>query len=176
MARRLDYSARYPLHTTTEVYAALSNRDYWEARMVELRKHSPNEVVRLEATDSGIAVEMRHILPRDMLPDIAQAVMRKDMVITRTETYGPFGPEVTGEYTASIPAGPGSLGGSMHLFPTETGCTLRTTSMAKVFIPLLGPKLEQLMLINLVDLLRAEAELTAQWLDEHAPAARANPA
>lgn len=43
MARRLDYSARYPLHTTKELYAALSNRDYWEARMEEMRKYSPTK-------------------------------------------------------------------------------------------------------------------------------------
>ncbi|MCM6774844.1 DUF2505 domain-containing protein [Nocardia sp. CDC159] len=171
MARRLDYSARYPLHTTKEVYAALSNRAYWDARMEEMRKYSPNDVVSLEAGDNGIEVVLQHVLPRDMLPDIAQAVMRKDMVITRKETFGPYGPEVTGEYTASIPAGPGTLGGVMHLFPTDTGCTLRTSSTAKVFIPLLGPKLEQLMLINLVDLLRAEAEFTTRWLEEQNPTA-----
>ncbi|MBF6172925.1 DUF2505 domain-containing protein [Nocardia blacklockiae] len=171
MARRLDYSARYPLHTTKEVYEALSDRAYWDARMEEMRKYSPNEVTELSAGDSGIEVEIQHILPREMLPEIAQTVMRKDMTITRKETYGPFGPEVTGEYVASIPAGPGSLNGTMHLFPTDTGCTLRTSSTAKVFIPMLGPKLEQMMLINLVDLLRAEAEFTAQWLDEQHPTA-----
>ncbi|MFF0489595.1 DUF2505 domain-containing protein [Nocardia sp. NPDC004068] len=171
MARRLDYSARYRLHTTKEVYAALADRAYWDARMEEMRKYSPNDVVTLDAGDGGIEVVLRHVLPREMLPDAAQAVMRKDMVITRKETYGPFAPEVTGEYSAAIPAGPGSLGGTMHLFPTDTGCTLRTSSTAKVFIPLLGPKLEQLMLINLVDLLRAEAEFTTRWLDERNPTA-----
>src|SRR5262245_39042791 len=146
MARRLDYSARYPLHTTKELYAALGDRAYWDARMEEMRKYSPNEITSLTAGDGGIEVEVRHVLPRDMLPETAQAVMRQDMVITRTETYGPFAPEVTGEYVAAIPAGPGSLGGTMRLFPTETGCTLRTSSTAKVFIPMLGPKFEQMML------------------------------
>ncbi|MBO0852536.1 MAG: DUF2505 domain-containing protein [Nocardia sp.] len=169
MARRLDYSARYPLHTTKEVYGALSTRAYWDARMAEMRKYSPNEVVDLQAGDSGIEVEVRHILPRDMLPEIAQTVIRKDMVITRKETYSAFGPEVTGEFSASIPAGPGSLTGTTRLFATDTGCTLRTSPLAKVFIPLIGPKLEQLMLVNLVDLLRAEAEFTQQWLEEQHP-------
>lgn len=171
MARRLDYSARYPLHTTEEVYAALSNRAYWDARMEEMRKHSPNEVVRLQADGDGIELELRHILPRDMLPEIAQTVMRKDLVITRKESYGPFGPEVEGEFSASVPAGPGTLTGTVRLFPTETGCTLRTSPVAKVFIPMLGPKLEQMMLVNLVDLFRAEAEFTQQWLEEQRPTA-----
>ncbi|MFI1465380.1 DUF2505 domain-containing protein [Nocardia carnea] len=166
MARRLDYSARYPLHTTKEVYAALTNRDYWEARMVEMRKYSPNEVVSIDASEDGIDVVLHHILPREMLPEVAQTVMRKDMVITRKESYGPFGPEVEGTYSASIPAGPGSLTGTMRLFPTDTGCTMRISSNAKVFIPMMGPRLEQLMLVNLVDLFRAEAEVTQQWLDD----------
>lgn len=171
MARRLDYSARYPLHTTKELYAALSNRDYWDARMGEMRKYSPgNEVANLVAGDGGIDVELHHVLPREMLPEIAQAVMRKDMIITRQESYGPFdAEEVTGKYSASIPAGPGSLGGTIRLFPTDTGCTMRFSSEAKVFIPMVGPRLEQLMLVNLIDLFRAEAEFTVQWLDEHHP-------
>ncbi|WP_405486432.1 DUF2505 domain-containing protein [Nocardia sp. NBC_00511] len=169
MARRLDYSARYPLHTTHEVYAAMMNRDHWDARIEELRKHSPNDIVSLDSDGDGITVELRHTLPRDTLPDMAQMVVGKDMVISRRETYGPFGPEVTGEYTAEIPGGPGTLGGTMRLFPTETGCTLRTSSKAQVNIPFFGRKLEQLMLVNLVDLFRAEAEVTKNWLDQQHP-------
>ncbi|WP_328406658.1 DUF2505 domain-containing protein [Nocardia sp. NBC_00403] len=170
MARRLDYSARYPLHTTKELYAALSNRDYWEARVTEMRKYSENEVVSHEVSDSGIEIMLHHILPREMLPEMAQAVMRKDMVITRKESYGPFNEEeVVGKYSASIPAGPGSLGGAIRVFPTDTGCTARFSSEAKVFIPMVGPRLEQLMLVNLVDLFRAEAEETVRWLEEQNP-------
>lgn len=169
MPRRLHYSARYPLHTTKEVYAALGDRAYWDARMAKMREYSPNEVISLEAGDGGIEVVLEHVLPRAMLPDLAQTVMRKDMVITRTETYSPYAPEVTGRFDATIPSGPGTLTGTMRLFPTDTGCTLRTSPTARVTIPLLGPRLEQLMLINLIDLLRAEAEFTTQWLEEQNP-------
>jgi uncharacterized protein DUF2505 len=172
MARRLSYSARYPLHTTKEVYAALGDRAYWEARMAKMREYSPNEVIGLDSGDGGIEVGLEHVLPRHMLPDLAQSVMRKDMVITRTETYGPYGPEVRGTMSATIPTGPtGTLEGALHLFPTETGCTLRTTTMCKVHIPFLGLRLEQMILVNFVDLLRAEAEFTKQWLDERNPTA-----
>ncbi len=44
------------------------------------------------------------------------------------------------------------------------GCTLRTTSEAKVHLPFVGGKLEELMLQNLVELFRTEAEITADWL------------
>jgi hypothetical protein len=173
MARRISYSARYPLHTTKEVYAVFADRAYWEARMEEMRKYSPNNMVSFAVTDAGIELELNHILPRDQLPEIAQTVMRKDMVITRKESYSALDPgsedHATATYSASIPAGPGSLTGTMRLFPTDTGCTFRTTSVAKVFIPVMGPRFEQLMLVNLVDLFRAEAEFTAGWLDKHYP-------
>ena len=167
MARRLDYSARYPLHTTEELYAALQSRDYWEARVAEMRKYAPNnEVVSLDVSDDGIDVVLHHTLPREMLPEIAQTVMRKDMVITRKESWGPFDHEETeGKFSASIPAGPGSLTGTIRLFPTETGATMRFSPTAKVFIPMVGPRLEQLMLVNLVDLFRAEQEETLRFLD-----------
>ncbi|MEC3951487.1 DUF2505 domain-containing protein [Nocardia sp. CDC153] len=169
MARRLDYSARYPLHTTQEVYAAMMNREHWDARIAELRKHSPNDIVSLDSDEDGITVELRHVLPRDTLPDMAQMVVHKDMVITRRETYGPFGPEVTGAYTTEVPSAPGTLGGTMRLFPTDIGCTLRISSHAQVAMPFFGRRLEQLMLVNLVDLFRIEAEVTKNWLDQHYP-------
>jgi len=163
MARRIDYSARFE-HPAERVYAALGDADYWEARMEEMRKYSENHVESLDVTADGIDLVLHHVLPRKDLPDIAQTVLKKDLVITRKERYTPFGEPVTGTYEASIPGGPGSLTGTMELFGTDTGCTLRTTSEAKVFIPFVGGKLEQLMLVNLVDLFRTEAEVTASWL------------
>ncbi|QBJ95759.1 DUF2505 domain-containing protein [Rhodococcus sp. ABRD24] len=163
MARRIDYSARFT-HPAERVYAALTDPDYWEARMEEMRKYSENRVETLDIHDGGIDLVLHHVLPRKDLPEIAQTVLKKDLIITRKERYTPFGDPVTGTYEASIPAGPGSLTGTIELFGTETGCTLRTTSEAKVYIPFIGGRLEQLMLVNLVDLFRTEAEVTATWL------------
>lgn len=164
MARRIDYSARYP-HPAERVYAALRDRAYWEARMTELRKFSDNHVEHFEATDDGIDLVCRHVIPRVSLPDIAQTVIRTDLIITRVEHYGAFGDPAVGDFRATIPAGPGSLTGTMTLLRTDTGSTLRTSSEATVSIPLVGGAIERLMLDNLVNLLRTEAQVTADWLD-----------
>lgn len=165
MARRIDYSARYK-YTAEQVYGAFSNRDYWDARIEEMRKYSENHVESLDVSESGIEIVLHHILPRSELPEVAQTVMKKDMVITRKESYTEFGEPTTAKYEASIPAGPGSLTGTMELFTTDTGCTFRTSSEAKVYLPFIGGKLEQLMLVNLIDLFRAEAEITDKWLSK----------
>ncbi len=69
--------------------------------------------------------------------------------------------------TRRSPAGPGSLNGWQELFPTDGGCTIRRTSEAKVFVPFVNGKLEQMILINLVDLFRAEAEYAKDWIDKN---------
>ncbi|MGB2950617.1 MAG: DUF2505 domain-containing protein [Rhodococcus sp. (in: high G+C Gram-positive bacteria)] len=167
MARRMNYSARFT-YSTEQVYAALSSRDHWDARIEEMKKYSHNELISFEVGESGIDVVMHHIIPKTELPDIAQTVMKKDMIITRNVHIDSYSEETTGHYDASIPAGPGSLKGVTSLFPTATGSTLRTSSEAKVFLPFVGGKLEQLMLVNLRDLWRGEGEVTADWLEKHA--------
>ncbi|MFT4042127.1 MAG: DUF2505 domain-containing protein [Gordonia sp. (in: high G+C Gram-positive bacteria)] len=168
MARRLSYSARYS-HPVEKLYAAQSTRRYWDEMMAGFQMISPHCLVAdFHADDTGMRVVLKQTIGRDQLPPLAQTVLKKDMIITREESFGPFDAESTkGEYNASIPAGPGSLNGKQELFPTETGCTIRKTTEVKVFIPFINGKLEQLMLVNLVDLFRAEAEYTADWIDKN---------
>lgn len=169
MARRLSYSARYP-YPAEQVYAAQSTPRYWDEMMAGFEMFSPKcEVVDFACDDSGLKVVLRQTIGRDQLPSLAQTVPVRDMIITREEQQGIFDPDVTkGDYTASIPAGPGSLKGWQELFPTDSGCTLRKTSEVKVFVPFVASKLEQLMLVNLVDLFRAEAAYAKDWIAKNA--------
>ncbi|AFA72027.1 protein of unknown function DUF2505 [Gordonia polyisoprenivorans VH2] len=168
MARRLSYSARYA-HPVEKLYEAQSSRQYWDDMMAGFQMISPHcEVEDFRSDETGLKVVLKQHIGRDQLPPIAQTVLMKDMVITREESFGPFDPDNTkGNYTASIPAGPGNLQGWQELFPTETGCTIRKTTEVKVFIPFINGKLEQLMLVNLVDLFRAEAEYSKDWIDKN---------
>lgn len=168
MARRLSYSARYN-HPVEKLYAAQRNRQYWDDMMAGFQMISPHcEVAEFESSDAGMRVVLKQTIGRHQLPALAQTVLMKDMVITREETFGAFDPVKTeGTYNAAIPAGPGSLNGWQELFPTETGCTIRKTTEVKVFIPFINGKLEQMMLVNLVDLFRAEAEYAADWVNKN---------
>ncbi|MXP23942.1 DUF2505 family protein [Gordonia sp. HNM0687] len=168
MARRLSYSARFTQPAET-LYQAQSTRQYWDDMMAGFQMISPHCAVESFTSDeTGLKVILKQTIGRDQLPPLAQTVLMKDMVITREETFGPYDPDNTkGDYTASIPAGPGSLQGWQELFPTETGCTIRKTTEVKVFIPFVNGKLEQLMLVNLVDLFRAEAEYAADWVKKN---------
>ncbi|MBD0022032.1 DUF2505 family protein [Gordonia pseudamarae] len=169
MARRLSYSARFP-YPAEQVYQAQSTARYWDEMMAGFEMFSPKcEVVEFTSDDLGLKAVLRQTIGRDQLPPIAQTVLKKDMVITREESLGIFDAGITkGDYTASIQAGPGSLKGWQELFPTDTGCTLRKTTEVKVFVPFIASKLEQLMLVNLVDLFRAEAAYAKDWIAKNA--------
>jgi hypothetical protein len=164
MDRRLSYSARFPTFTSKDVYRALGDRTYWDALIEEMRTYSPGEVRSFHADGEGIEVALRHVLPREQLPEMAQTFQRGDMTIERVERFGPYAPETHGSYTATLPAAPGDLGGAMRLFETDTGSTLRITSTAKVNILFMGARLEQMILVNLIDLFRIEAAFTNAWL------------
>ncbi|GAA3969932.1 DUF2505 domain-containing protein [Gordonia caeni] len=168
MARRLSYSARFDF-SAEKLHEAQMERQYWQDLADGFRMLTPiSELDEFSSGPDGMRVVLKQAITRDMLPPVAQTVMMKDMMITRVETLGSYHPEETpGTYTASIPAGPGSLTGEQVLFPTETGCTLRKTTEVKVYIPFVNAKLEQLMLINLVDLFRAEAEYSQFWVGKH---------
>lgn len=168
MARRLSYSARYDF-PAEKLYAAQLERRYWQELADGFSMLTPvSELEEFTAGPDGMRVVLKQAITREMLPPIAQTVMRKDLMITRVETLGPFSAQDTpGTYGASIPAGPGSLTGTQSLFDTESGCTMRKTTEVKVFIPFINGKLEQLMLINLVDLFRAEAEYSQSWVGKN---------
>ncbi len=110
MARRLSYSARYA-HPVEKLYEAQSSRQYWDDMMAGFQMISPHcEVEDFRSDETGLKVVLKQHIGRDQLPPIAQTVLMKDMVITREESFGPFDPDNTkGNYTASIPAGPGNL-------------------------------------------------------------------
>ncbi|GAC56933.1 hypothetical protein GOHSU_14_01000 [Gordonia hirsuta DSM 44140 = NBRC 16056] len=168
MARRLSYSARYDFAPEL-LYRAQTERCYWQELADGFRMLTPvSELAEFSSGPEGMRVVLTQAIPRNMLPPLAQTVLAKDMMITRTETLGAWDPEQTrGDYSASVPAGPGSLTGRQVLVRTESGCTMRKTTEVKVYIPFINAKLEQLMLLNLVDLFRAEAEYSKSWVDKN---------
>ena len=168
MARRIDYTAQLS-SSAAQTYSALADRDYWEALMARMRELTPTSVVEdFTSTDAGISLVLTQVIERHTLPGVAQTVFQSDLVITRTARYGPFVPEgtTTGAFTATMPGAPGTLGGDIALFDEGPGAVLRSSPEAKVNIPLLGGKLEEMMLDHLVNLLTVEGEFTNRWLTQ----------
>ncbi|GAA4820130.1 DUF2505 domain-containing protein [Tomitella cavernea] len=166
MPRRIEYSARLS-GDAARTYAALSDRAYWDGLMEQLREFTPVSVVEsFESGDGGIRVEMTQVIAREMMPAVAQTVLQTDLVITRRATFGRYTPGgvTTGSFSATIPAAPGSLGGDVTLTDDAGGSVLHYTPAARVNIPFVGGKLEDVILENLVNLFGIEKDFTNHWL------------
>ncbi len=170
MARRMDYKIAFAA-PAEKIYQDFTSRAYWETLMDAYRFLTPqSEITKFTSTDSGIDVVFKQNLPRMYLPPIARTVMPVDMIITRQQHFDPYdhaNKRGTGTYGAGIPHGPGHFGGKYFLTETDTGSELRLASVCKVFIPLVGGALEDLILHHIKQLFDAEEAFTADWIAKH---------
>lgn len=153
-----------------KVYGDFTSREYWQHLMDTYRKLSPSELTSFSSDERGTDITFVQEVPRSELPSIARTVIPADMVITRTQHFDPFDHATgtaEGSYAASIPRGPGRFGGQYFLSETDTGSRLRLASVCKVWIPLVGGALEDLMLHHVKYLFDAEEEFAADWIAKH---------
>lgn len=166
----MDYKLTFAA-PAEKIYQDFTSRDYWETLMDAYRFLTPqSEITKFTSNGSGTDIVFKQNLPRMYLPPIARTVMPVDMVITREQHFDPYdhtNKRGRGRYRASIPHGPGSFGGRYFLTETDTGSGLRLASVCKVFIPLIGGALEDLILHHIKQLFDAEEAFTADWITKH---------
>lgn len=170
MSRRLVYTMAFEAPAPT-IYTAYTRREYWQALVASYDYLTPDsEITGFRCDETGIDVAFRQVLPRSELPAIVRAVLPLDMAVTRTQHFDSYDPSreaAGGGYTASVPHAPGQLDGSYALTSTGTGSQLQLASTCKVAVPLLGGKLEDLILHCIKELFIAEEAFTADWIAKH---------
>jgi hypothetical protein len=166
----MDYTIAFDA-PAEKVYQDFTSREYWQSLMDVYRVHVPQSGVTSYSTgEHGTDVVFVQCLPRSELPPIARAVVPVDMVITRTQHFDPFDhaeSSATGSYSATVTHAPGHLEGQYLLSETDTGATMRLSTVCKVNVPLVGGKLEDLILHHIKGLFDNEAAFTADWIREH---------
>ena len=155
------------------IYAVYANAAYWQAMMDLYDNLTPgkSDLTAFNADESGIEVEFRQVLPRAELPAILRSVIPLDMAIIRKHSFGPFDPNAagraSGHYTASVSHVPGRLDGRYVFTEVSAGSRLQVDSTCKVPMPLIGGKLEDLVLQSVNDVFTIEGAFTAEWIAEH---------
>ncbi len=162
MARRTEYAKELPC-TAEQVYEALSSRQYWDDRIAEIGGTN-SSLVGFEASDSGVEVEYQQFISRSKLPSIAQTVIKNDMIIIRKETWAQADGSVSGTFHGEMKGGPGSVSGPRAIRPNGNGCVIESTIEARVSFPIVGGKLEKLLLPSVENLLDGEDDYTAKWI------------
>lgn len=161
MATPLAYTARYS-HPPAAVRAAFANDQYWKDRIAEVG--GPD--ARLESvTVSGeqVRIEMVQAIAAEKLPAAVTAVRPGDLIIPRVEDW-------TGEHAsfeARVEGAPAEVRGTITLAADGSGAVATVEGTIEVKIPLFGGKIEKAIQEHLTELLKNEAEFTADWLAAH---------
>jgi hypothetical protein len=158
MASRLELRHRYP-ESPERIRAVLTDPDYLRDKLRAVGGPRA-ELVSWEQDGRGITVVLRQAVPDDALPSFIRAALPGGLTIRRTETWISSG----GSVHAVVDGAPGTITGVMRLAPDPTGCVLSAQLTAEVGLPLIGGKVEKVIIDNIGTLMDAEYRFTLEWL------------
>lgn len=163
MARRIEVRTEYA-HPVERVYAALTDETCVRERLASIGGRN-SQLVSFSTDGGTTTAVMRQGIDAEHLPGVVRRVASNGVTIERTETWRPDGR--TGTVEAAVSGFTGSLQGTTALTETAGGSELVLDGEVKVGIPLIGGKIEDVIVEQLGKLLRAEAKFTNRWLESH---------
>jgi len=165
MSRRIEHSDSYA-SSPAALHAALTDERYWQARIAAVG--GPGAALEsVKATNDGVQVQLTQAISEEHLPSIVKRVKSGDLIVERTESWGPLDRgAASGTFSATVAGTPIKMRGTHSLSGDTTSCTYRTTGDAQVSVPLIGGKIEQVIVDNITRLLAIEQQFTEQWLAE----------
>ncbi len=158
MARRLELRHRYPL-PPERIREVLTDRDYLRDKLRAVGGPRA-ELVSREQDERGITLVLRQAVPDDALPSLIRSALPGGLTIRRTETWTSSG----GSVHAVVDGAPGTIPGAMRLEPDPAGCVLGAQLTAEVPLPLIGGKVERVIIDSIGKLMDAEYRFTLEWL------------
>jgi hypothetical protein len=162
MARPIEHRATFGF-PAERVHAAFTDETYLRERLATIGGRS-SELVS-HRVDNGTAVAvMRQGIDPEHLPQVVRKITPGGVLIERTETWRGGAP-YRGGISATVSGMPGTMEGTLTLADITTGCTLTMAASVKVGIPLVGGKIEAVIVEQLAQLLEAESRFTTRWLE-----------
>ena len=154
-------------HPAARVFATLTDEAFLRARLADIGGKN-SELTSFSRDGGTTRYRLRQTVDAQHIPSVARAVIRGDLVIERTESWAASGGQYDGTIEASVPGTPASVRAVTSLLDRAEGSELLLTGTVKVGVPIVGGKLESLIVEQLIDLLRAEGRFTQRWLDSRA--------
>ncbi|MFI9813085.1 DUF2505 domain-containing protein [Saccharothrix variisporea] len=165
MARRIEHltTSRWP---AADVYSALVDETYLRDRL-DVLGGTGAALIAFDKADGTTSYQLKQGVPADKLPSMARSVLGGDLIIDRAESWTEAG--YTGTVEVTLNGVPGRLDGTFTVADAAGGGSeLTLVGQVKVSIPLMGGKLESLIVEQVALLLDKESEFTAEWLARRA--------
>lgn len=158
--KKISEKLRYDGATAAQVHEMLADPAFREKVCEEQRvlRHT----VTIEAHGPGMQVEIDQVQAAHGIPGFAKKFVGDEIHIIQSERWS--SPE-HGDIHVSIPGKPGEMEGTARLAEDPGGTTETVEMAASVSIPLVGGKIEGLIIDMLRKALRAEHRVGVRWLD-----------
>jgi hypothetical protein len=163
MARQIDFRSPLP-HPTDIVYATMVDAEYLRARLQRLGGPGA-ALLEHQADPAGARYRLRQGLDKSALPPLVQNVVPANLVLERTETIRPVGPgRYEGTVDVHVPGAPVTAAGRMQLHEGAGGSEFTLQADVTVHLPLIGGRIEEIVVEQVRKLMAAETEFTREWL------------
>lgn len=164
MATPFEFSASTSA-TIDELWQCYQDAAFWEMRMSAAGSEH-DKLTSFEATDSGIEIEFQQVVDSSHIPSFVSKIHTGDLPISRKATYN--APE--GESINAVSSGE-ALGGILRVSGTlvctrEGDITTETVKgTASASVPLIGKKVEKLVVDFLADAHQRELDTVQAYLN-----------
>lgn len=147
-----------------KVHAALTSEKYWRDRVEQIGGDGAT-LERVEVGEGTISVVLHQVIPEEELPSAVTAFKKGNLIIERTESWGPLhGDHADGTFGATVDGTPARIAGTTSLKGTGESTTVALSGTTEVKVPIFGGKIEQMITEQVLALIDVEQDFTGDWI------------
>ena len=154
---RFEHENRYAADRDA-VVAMLTDQEY--RSRLRSRTRAAAHDVRVDGEGAHVVVEVEQELRTHGIPSFAAKVVGDTVRLVQREEW--TGHQAT--FELSIPGKPGHLRGTIEVVPDGDGSVERVAGEAKAHVPLVGGKIEKMLVGMITQSLEREESIGARWL------------
>lgn len=169
MSRKFSFTVPYTV-PVEELHRALTADDVWQARFAGA------ETATLELShpegDGTIRIRMTEKASQDKIPSIVTKVLKSELVLERTDNWGPLDGEIAkGTFAGATGGITTEMSGSYEMRSTAEGSEIEVVGTVQVKVPVVGGAIEPLAEQLHHRVLNSERKFIEEWFATQAPSA-----
>ncbi|WP_067815955.1 DUF2505 domain-containing protein [Nocardia inohanensis] len=161
MSRKFSFTVQYSV-PVEELHRALTNDEMWQARFAE----ATTATLDLSHPDGPgtIRIHMTEKAPEDKIPGLVKKVLKSDLMLERTDTWGPLEGDIAkGTFKGASGGITTEMAGSFELRPTAEGSEIAASGTIDVKVSLVGGAIEPLVENLLEKVMNSERKSVEAW-------------
>ena len=168
MSRKFSFTVSYSV-PVEELHRAITSDELWQSRF------SGAETATLDlshpAGPGTIRIHMTEKARPDKIPALVRKVLKNDLVLERTDDWGPLDGDVArGEFTGASQGITTEMHGNYEMRSTAEGLEIEVAGTVTVKVPLVGGAIEPLAEQLQHRVIESERKYIEKWLSARADA------